>query len=274
VLVLEKCWAKIFGSYQRIEAGTAGEAFYPLTGSPHKRFFHEDFRRKDYIWNKIKKADSLGQPMATAVYSAADEDVSKSEVKKLGLVDAHAYSLIAAREIEDDSGKKVRLIQIRNPWGKKEWQGDWGDKSDKWTEKTKDQVDFKRKNDGTFWISFEDYVDFFYLTTICYYNKKYEDTFVADQHDQGGIGMVKLTNPKDHDKPISFTVDQLNSRFVDEAVGKDYSYPTLSLILTKLEDGGAKQVFIEADRESDTHVSFFMNKLAKGEYVLMYSLDF
>ena len=52
--------------------------------------------------------------------------------------------------------------------------------------------------------------------------------------------MLKLTNPKDHDKPISFTVDQLNSRFIDEAVGKDYTYPTLSLILTKLEDGGAK----------------------------------
>ena len=31
VLILEKAWAKVFGSYQRIEAGTAGEAFYPLT---------------------------------------------------------------------------------------------------------------------------------------------------------------------------------------------------------------------------------------------------
>ena len=35
VLILEKVWAKVFGSYQRIEAGTAGEAMYPLTGCPH-----------------------------------------------------------------------------------------------------------------------------------------------------------------------------------------------------------------------------------------------
>ena len=34
VLVLEKAWAKVFGSYQRIEGGSAGEALYPLTGSP------------------------------------------------------------------------------------------------------------------------------------------------------------------------------------------------------------------------------------------------
>jgi len=50
VLIVEKCWAKIYGSYQRIEAGTAGEAMYPLTGSPHKFFLHEDYERKDYIW--------------------------------------------------------------------------------------------------------------------------------------------------------------------------------------------------------------------------------
>ena len=36
VLILEKAWAKIYGSYQRIEAGTAGEAMYPLSGCPSR----------------------------------------------------------------------------------------------------------------------------------------------------------------------------------------------------------------------------------------------
>lgn len=34
VLLLEKAWAKIFGSYQRIEGGTTGEALPSLTGAP------------------------------------------------------------------------------------------------------------------------------------------------------------------------------------------------------------------------------------------------
>jgi hypothetical protein len=34
VLILEKAWAKVYGNYQRIEAGLAGEAMYPLTGCP------------------------------------------------------------------------------------------------------------------------------------------------------------------------------------------------------------------------------------------------
>ena len=34
VLLLEKAWAKIFGSYQRIEGGSTGEALPALTGAP------------------------------------------------------------------------------------------------------------------------------------------------------------------------------------------------------------------------------------------------
>lgn len=41
VLILEKAWAKVFGSYQRIEAGTSDEAMHPLTGCPTKNFMHD-----------------------------------------------------------------------------------------------------------------------------------------------------------------------------------------------------------------------------------------
>jgi calpain-15 len=42
VLLLEKAWAKIFGSYQRIESGTSGEALPALTGAPAEFLFHEE----------------------------------------------------------------------------------------------------------------------------------------------------------------------------------------------------------------------------------------
>ena len=28
------------------------------------------------------------------------------------------------------------MINLRNPWGKKQWKGEWSDKSEKWTEQT------------------------------------------------------------------------------------------------------------------------------------------
>lgn len=116
--------------------------------------------------------------MATAVASQAEglSGLSTQDMKSVNLVDAHAYSLIAAKEITKDNGSKVRLVQVRNPWGKKEWNGDWSDKSPLWTEHTKAQVNYKNADDGCFWISFEDYDKFFYITTICYY----VDTFIND----------------------------------------------------------------------------------------------
>lgn len=33
-MLLEKCWAKIFGSYKGIESGSSKEGFVALTGAP------------------------------------------------------------------------------------------------------------------------------------------------------------------------------------------------------------------------------------------------
>jgi calpain-15 len=44
VLLLEKAWAKICGSYQRIEAGTVGEALPYLCGAPSKFYYHEEMK--------------------------------------------------------------------------------------------------------------------------------------------------------------------------------------------------------------------------------------
>lgn len=264
VLVLEKAWAKVFGSYQRIEAGTAGEALYPLTGSPHKFFIHDDIRDKDYIWGRILKSDQLKHPMTTAVASMAQEGMDHRTVKAQGLVDAHAYSLIAAKEVTLDNGKKERLVQVRNPWGKKEWNGDWSDNSDKWTEGLKRQVDFENKNDGIFWIAFNDYIQFFYMTTICFFNEKYEDNFTTDEHPVSEFGIVKFTMEKEHPTPISIAVDQINSRFVDETMLGNYEYPAIKVMLVKVDPVAGTQKYIGGTRDFDTHVCCTRYSLEKG----------
>ena len=39
-MLLEKCWAKIFGSYKNIEAGSSKEGFLALTGAPCETISH------------------------------------------------------------------------------------------------------------------------------------------------------------------------------------------------------------------------------------------
>ena len=92
VLLIEKAWAKIYGSYQRIEAGTTGEALPALCGAPAEFIFHAEKKDLIDIWQKIRNSDLKNFIIATAVESShlhKDSD----DMKKVGLVDAHAYSL-------------------------------------------------------------------------------------------------------------------------------------------------------------------------------------
>lgn len=61
-----------------------------------------------------------------------------------------------------------KLVQVRNPWGVKEYTGAWSDKSKKWTQALKDEVDFENKEDGTFYMSYGVYRKKFGQTWINY----------------------------------------------------------------------------------------------------------
>lgn len=51
-------------------------------------------------------------------------------------------------------GKDYKMIQIRNPWGRGEWKGDWSDKSELWSKHpaVKKALEYEDKDDGAFWM--------------------------------------------------------------------------------------------------------------------------
>jgi hypothetical protein len=70
-----------------------------------------------------------------------------------GIAPGHAYSVIAVKSFHG-----IKLLQIRNPWGKYEWGGAWSDNSEEWTQEYIDvfEPNFDSK-DGTFWMNYEDF---------------------------------------------------------------------------------------------------------------------
>ena len=64
------------------------------------------------------------------VASTIDEDTA--EIRQKNLVGGHLYSLVKLALVETSDGGRVRLLQLRNPWGNKEFNGDWSDRSAKW----------------------------------------------------------------------------------------------------------------------------------------------
>lgn len=54
---------------------------------------------------------------------------------EMGLVIGHAYSVTAIRKLRlgerlmfSFKAEKLFMIRLRNPWGKREWNGAWSDK--------------------------------------------------------------------------------------------------------------------------------------------------
>ena len=98
-MLLEKAWAKIYGSYMRIEGGTTGEALPVLCGAPTYNTKHKEIQDKDGYWKKLYDADHKNYAIATEVYSPASQHTSKT-IERMGLVDMHAYSLISTYEVD------------------------------------------------------------------------------------------------------------------------------------------------------------------------------
>lgn len=75
----------------------------------------------------------------------------------------HAYAIIKIKEADGN-----RLICLRNPWGRGEWNGDWADDSDMWTQRMINLVGYDENgDDGIFWMAFEDFVEEFDQTYVC-----------------------------------------------------------------------------------------------------------
>ena len=54
------------------------------------------------------------------------------------------------------------MIKVQNPWGVEMYKGAWSDDSELWTDELRAEINFTNsRNDGFFWMAFEDYMKFF-----------------------------------------------------------------------------------------------------------------
>ena len=138
VLLLEKSFAKLHGTYKTITGGVPSEALSDLTGCPTITFDFQDKKVKEMVsngklWKSLVQYDKEGFLICggTPGQDRWTEDASKPDDKG-GLVAGHAYAVIQCIE-----AKGNKLMQLRNPWGKFEWDGAWSDTSPQWTKDMK-----------------------------------------------------------------------------------------------------------------------------------------
>ena len=224
VSLIEKAYAKLHGSYQALASGFIDDGLVDLTGLTSKKMVIEseklkNAREADKLWN-ILLANSLldhgnneqqttekGKIVSAKYYTRNKTMMGCSVESKgnnmeqevvfnnrhTGILAGHAYSILDVFEINKPRSNKdrhkSRLLRIRNPWGRKEWNGKWSDDSVE-TKKNKEKIEYElnkkykgthekinlSQEDGTFLMCFSDFRNIFNKLFIC---KSFPPNFIG-----------------------------------------------------------------------------------------------
>ena len=107
------------------------------------------------IWEQL----IIGYNRGYIMTAGTSGDTTNLDIEEVGLCPGHAYTILKVLELES-KGKKIRLVHLRNPWGNGEYSGDWSDGDSKWTPSLKKKYGLKveEKDDGQFYMSFDDFI--------------------------------------------------------------------------------------------------------------------
>ncbi|KAM6081306.1 calpain-14 [Chlamydotis macqueenii] len=158
--LLEKAYAKLYGSYEDLQIGQVSEALVDFTGGVNIRI--KLAAAPPDLWDILTRATYSRSLMGCQTHLGA------TKVLKNGLVAGHAYTVTGIRKVTCQYGPE-NLVRLRNPWGKIEWKGDWSDNSYKWELLSpKEKILLrKKKDDGEFWMSLRDFKIHFVDLMIC-----------------------------------------------------------------------------------------------------------
>jgi hypothetical protein len=259
VLMIEKAWAKVNGGYLNTIGGLSSDPLLAFTGF-HTRKVDTSINT-DELWKTLQDADDNNYIMC--VDSKANE-----EGKLVNLVASHAYTLIGTQE-EKYNGKLIRLCQIRNPWGNKEWNGDWSDKSPLWNDYLKEKFEFKTFkeddwNDGIFFISIEDLQRFFSVVHICAYmygSKTRTLEIRKENFDTPSIFGLYL----DQEVNCSISTHGQCWRYNRHLKNKDIP---INITLAKTDENNLNELIYFDSHYSGSEDPFIIRKIPKGYYII------
>ncbi|KAM4770841.1 calpain-13-like [Rhinophrynus dorsalis] len=163
--LLEKAYAKLLGSYENLHWGDPAEAFVNFTGGVAMTFdLKSSSVHQSDIWEMVYRAS----PKTLITCISEKQSIKENIQLSSGLIQLHAYSVTDTTQVYFRNGL-VNLIRIWNPWGYGEWMGRWSDNCPWWREVSPEDRKklYDNREDGEFWMSWDDFVQGFSRIIIC-----------------------------------------------------------------------------------------------------------
>src|SRR3990167_3447975 len=157
VSLFEKAYAKFYGSFDMIDHGFGSKAIIDLTGGIPIRI--------PVVWEVVNAALKSDQYCLCCFLMVSGTDQERIDN---GLIPGHMYSILNTVELDG-----VCLINVRNPHGQGEWNGDYSDNSKKWTPRLKQACQHVNKDDGSFWMEFKDFAEWFGIDAVRLFTREH-----------------------------------------------------------------------------------------------------
>jgi len=274
VPLIEKAMAKFYSSYASCKSGTESAAFLDMTGSfPVEADVKKDFPSPKEVWTHIQQALQQGDLVGCSGKGKTIEEVRR------GLLMMHAYGILAV----GDTGS-ARLIKLRNPWGKGEWEGKWADADAAWTPALRKKFNVVDADDGIFYMEDVDFVKYFDTLFVCrivpdtWSREMATDAWSRAGNTAGGCTSYPFWrfNPQwtlevpAGGADVSFLLTQASRRHLNN------EYPQIGLYIFQTKTGNLKK--LDAPKKDMVHGNEFLGaremtietpKLGEGTYAVM-----
>ena len=263
-MILEKIWAKCNKSYEDIIQGNSSDAFEFLTPAPFDNYYHtQDISNS--LFKIIQEASDNNEIILADITETKNTNLDT--LSKMGLITNHAYSVIGTAVLTKPNGNEIQLIKMKNIWGTNEWIGDWSDKSLKWTQEFKKAVGLQEKEDGIFWMSYDDYLQFYTTTHIAKIHSDYHYQVIKMKNKQEQ-NICKI-NVEKNGKGY-FMLNLKNTRIYNNLKNANYSNPYCSIIvIKKLDENNFELIGSDSGKKDRYYIP--CDNLEKGTYYMAVS---
>ena len=261
-MILEKIWAKCNKSYEDIIPGNSSDAFEFLTPAPFDNYFHtQDISSS--LFNIIQEASNKNYIILADITETKNTNLDT--LSKMGLITNHAYSVIGTAVLKKPNGNEIQLIKMKNIWGTNEWIGDWSDKSLKWTQEFKKAVGLQEKEDGIFWMSYDDYLQF------------YTTTHIAQVYSNFNYNVIKMKNKEEQNickihvergGSGYFMLNLKNTRIYNNLKNQNYINPYCSvMVIEKKSENNFEYVGGDSGKKDRYYIP--APEMEKGDYYMV-----
>ena len=238
--ILEKCYAKAYGSYSKIQFKDIDLVLHDLTCAPISTLDNS-------LKNLYLKLDSANKKKWIILASAGDTESGQELLKEIGLIPNNVYPVVNIFKIKTDveppealdnlDEKEIEeinsnyLLQIRNHWKKDVWLGDWSMGSMNWTEEMKKRVGYENNSKSCFYMNLKDFKHYFSKIKICKIFPNNIYNYLTIQQKVDSYSLIKLSITSENKNPGYLALSQIPNK---KAFPNNINFGIIRMIICKL----------------------------------------